>query len=169
LALRSVAVLLAGLWLGFLAASWVIASGTFRVAERVSSAVAKRPDLETRLSPLSDGDRRVVTRHFAAEVNRFVFQTWAIVQAVAGLALLLVCWRLPAGPRALVAVALAVVVLQGLWLGPAIGTLGRSLDFVPRPLPPEIARRFGLLHGGYLLGDLVKAAALAVTAWRCGR
>lgn len=39
-----------------------------------------------------------------------------------------------------------------------------ELDFVPRPLPPDLARRFGLLHGAYVIGDLVKLGLLAALA-----
>jgi hypothetical protein len=47
--------------------------------------------------------------------------------------------------------------------------LGRQIDFVPRPLPPEVARRFGSLHAGYVGLDLAKAAALAAAAWLLAR
>ena len=49
-------------------------------------------------------------------------------------------------------------------VGPAILELGRSIDFVPRPLAPDVGRRFGLLHGGYVVLDLAKAAALIALA-----
>src|SRR3954471_803241 len=155
---------LLGLWVGLLVSSWVIASATFRTAEH-SLGPEGRPDLKARLAPLTEADQRVVLRHQAAEVNRFLFRSWAILQAIVGLALLAALWRTPGPARVLIAVALLVLALQGLWWGPAIGTLGRALDFVPRPLPADVARRFGLLHGAYMGGDLVKLALLAWTSW----
>jgi hypothetical protein len=57
-----------------------------------------------------------------------------------------------------------VVAVQGAALGPAIPELGRSIDFVARSLAPDVGRRFGLLHGGYVVLDLAKAAALVALA-----
>jgi hypothetical protein len=156
--------LLLGLWIGLLVSSWLIATGTFRTADR-SLGPEGRPDLKTRLSVLNPETQRVVLRHFAAEVNRFVFRTWAVLQAIVGIALLLVVWRTAGAGRTLVAAALVVLALQALWWGPGIESLGRSLDFVPRPLPPDVARRFGFLHGAYVLADLLKLLLLAAAAW----
>ena len=58
-----------------------------------------------------------------------------------------------------------MTLVQIVALGPPIQELGRSLDFVPRPLPPDLARRFGLLHAGYVGTDLVKALVLSAQAW----
>jgi hypothetical protein len=43
------------------------------------------------------------------------------------------------------------------------------LDFVPRPLPVGVARRFGWLHGAYVLLDLLKAGVLFGLGWVLGR
>jgi hypothetical protein len=40
---------------------------------------------------------------------------------------------------------------------------------VPRPLPAEIARRFGVLHAAFVVSDLVKAGLLATAAFALGR
>ena len=47
--------------------------------------------------------------------------------------------------------------------------LGRSVDFLPRPLPAELGRRFGLLHTAFLATDLAKAVLLAAAAVALGR
>ena len=46
-----------------------------------------------------------------------------------------------------------------------IAAVGRQADFLARPLPPELGRRFGIAHGGYVVVDLVKMAALAAIAF----
>ena len=60
---------------------------------------------------------------------------------------------------------LAVVVLMLAWLTPAIVSLGRSLDFVPRDPSPPGMQRFWLLHAAYTSLEMLKlAVGLVVTA-----
>jgi hypothetical protein len=157
---RGAALVLTGLWLGLLVASWIAATASFRAADRVLGPEA-RPEFQARLAPLPPEDRRVVLRHLASEVNRWMFARWAVVQVLLAAALVLVAWPAAGAPRALVLVAAAIAITQA-GLGHSIETLGRSLDFVPRPLPPDLARRFGLLHGGFVLLDLAKGVCLAL-------
>ncbi|MFI5183176.1 MAG: hypothetical protein ACHQNV_02170, partial [Vicinamibacteria bacterium] len=63
-----------------------------------------------------------------------------------------------------VVIAVAMVVLVQASLAPAIESLGRSIDFVPRPLPAVVGRRFGALHGAFVLLDLGKAGLLLLAA-----
>jgi hypothetical protein len=166
--LRPAALLLVGLWLGMLFASWVMATVNFRTADDV---LASQGEVRARLAPLPAEDRRLVLRHLASEINRWMFGRWAMVQMALGVLLLAAVWRAGTVPRVLAAVALALVLAQALALGPAILELGRSIDFVPRPLPPDVGRRFGLLHGAYVLADFGRAAlllTLAVLALRRG-
>ena len=151
--------LTAGVWLGFLVASWVVATLSFRSADRVAGPEA-RVEVATKLGPVPAEDRRMVLRHLASEINRGMFRVWAPVQLALGLALVGLAWRLGGAPRILAAVALGLVLVQAFALGGAIAAVGRGLDFLPRPLPPELGRRFGALHAAYVLADFVKAAAL---------
>jgi hypothetical protein len=160
---RPGALLAIGLWIGLLAASWAMASASFRTVDRLLGPEA-RPEFRDRLSPLSPDDRRTVLRHVAAESNRWMFRTWTLVEMVLGVLLVMAAWRLGTVPRVLALVALAAVVVQAAGLAPAIAQLGRGLDFVPRPLPPAEGRRFGLLHAGYMLADLVKVGVLIPAA-----
>jgi hypothetical protein len=153
-------ILTAGVWLGFLAASWAMATVNFRTAERVAGAEAGA-EVRARLEPVAAGDRRLVLRHLASEINRWMFRTWSTVQLGLGLALLAFAWRLGGAPRALAGAALLLVLVQAFGLAGPITSVGRGIDFVPRPLPPAMARQFGLLHGAYVLADLAKAVALA--------
>lgn len=158
---RGAALLLTGLWLGLLAASWIAATASFRAVDRVLGPAA-RPELQARLAPMPQEDRRVVLRHLASEINRWMFARWAIVQLVIAVALVVAAWPSGGAPRWLVLAAAAMALAQA-GLGHSIETLGRSLDFVPRPLTPDVARRFGLLHGAFALLDLVKGACLAAS------
>ena len=155
---RPAALILLGVWLGALLASWVAASVNFRTVDRVLGPQL-RPELERGLAPVPAPERRAALRHLASEINRWMFRWWSSAQAVLGLLLLALVWP-QRGPRWLAGAALLIVLVQLGLTGPIVG-LGRSLDFLPRPLPAELARRFRLLHTGYVALDLAKAAALA--------
>jgi hypothetical protein len=51
---------------------------------------------------------------------------------------------------------LAIVVLMLAYLTPAIVSLGRSLDFVPRDPPPPGMQRFWMLHAAYTSLEMIK-------------
>src|SRR4029079_4861301 len=152
-----------GIWIGLLAASWVMASASFRTVDRLLGPEA-RPQLRERLSSLAPDQQRMVLRHVAAASNRWLFRTWTLAEMVLGALLVAAAWRLGTVPRALALVALAAVVAQAAGLAPAIAQLGRGLDFVPRPLPPAIGRQFGLLHAAYMGADPVKVGVLVAAA-----
>src|SRR5687768_6996592 len=160
---RAGALIVIGLWLGLLAASWAMASASFRTVDRLLGEGA-RPELQARLAPLSTDDRRMILRHVAAESNRWMFRTWTLAEILLGAILVAACWRLGPLPRTLALVAAGAVLLQAAGIAPAISRLGRSLDFVPRPLPAAEGRQFGLLHAAYMLADLVKAGVLVPAA-----
>jgi hypothetical protein len=163
---RILAVLCAGIWLGLLAASWMIASLSFRTAAALSGAESGR-ELQERLSGLSDEGRRQVIRHVTSEVNRAMFGRWIIVQLVLGIVVVALVVR-AGGSWPLAAAALAVVVMQVALHSPIL-EIGRAIDFVPRPLPPDVGARFGRLHAAYVLLDLAKAGALAWLVARLAR
>ena len=160
---RSLSLLAIGLWLGLLVSSWVMASTNFRQAEAVARD-APAP-LASKLAPVSAADRREAFRYLAAEINRWMFRAVALAQVALGALALALVWREGGTPRGLAIAALAVVLLQLGVLAPLIAAVGREIDFLPRPLPPALGRRFGLLHGGYVLLDLAKAVALAAAAF----
>jgi hypothetical protein len=157
------ALLLVGLWLGALFLSWAVATVNFRTVDRVLGKGA-RPELQERLAGTPPPARREALRHLASEQNRGLFGGLALAQLGMGALLLGLSWRWPGASLALAAAALLIVLVQ-LGLGLPIASLGRSIDFVPRPLPAEIGRRFGLLHAAFVLLDLLKAALLSFLAF----
>lgn len=162
---RPSTVLLLGLWLGLLVSSWIMATVNFRTAEAVSSPARAPDELNRRLQPLPAEDRRHAFRYLASEINRWMFRTWGLVQAVLGVAVVALLWRAGGAPRALACVAMGLVLVQVGVLAPMIAEVGRRIDFLARPLPPDLGRRFGIAHGGYVVADLVKMAALAAAAF----
>ena len=160
---RPLALVLVGVWLGVLFASWAVASATFRTAEVVAAAAPGSPSGD-RVALVPSDARRPLFRHLASEINRWMFARFGWAQLVLALMVAGLAWGYGGTIRALALLAVVVVAIQGIGLGPAILQLGRSIDFVARPLAPDVGRRFGLLHGGYVLLDLVKAVALAALA-----
>jgi hypothetical protein len=164
---RPILLLLLGFWLGLLVASWLLAPATFRIADRILADPP--PEMSRRLAAVAEPDRRVVLRHLAAEVNRWMFGGWGAAQLALALAVVALTWRRPGAARWIALAALALVLVQSLWLVPLVRDLGRTVDFSARPLPADLAGRFGRLHGAYALLDLVKAALLSVLAWMAAR
>lgn len=168
LASRGAALLLTGLWLGFLFASWAAATASFRTVDRVLGP-GQRPEVGAKLGPLAPEDRKVVLRHLASEINRWMFGRWAVLQLLLGGALWVTAWGAGVPPRLIVGATVAIALAQAFALAPPIESLGRSIDFVPRPLPPDVARRFGALHASFVILDLLKAVLLLAAGYVLAR
>jgi hypothetical protein len=166
---RSLSLLVVGLWLGLLVSSWLMATVNFRKAEAAAITPGTPDELNRRLAPLSADDRRHAFRYLAAEINRWMFRSWGLIQAGLGVVLLVLLWSAGGSARLLALAALVLVLVQAGVLGPMIASVGRQADFLARPLPPDLARRFGIAHGGYVVVDLVKAVLLAALAFLATR
>lgn len=158
-AARAAALVLTGVWLGLLVASWVAATASFKAADRVLGP-GMRPELRDRLQGVPAEERRPALRHLASEINRSLFALLGPAQLVLGLALVAAAWPMGGGARLLAAAPLVVALMQAVGLAPAIQDVGRSIDFLPRPLPAEVGGRFGRLHLAFVVLDLLKAVFL---------
>jgi hypothetical protein len=154
------AVLLAGFWLGLIVASAAVAVANFRIVESVLGS-EMRPELAARLGGVSPADRRAALRHLAGEINRWMFQRGSWVQLALGLALVALVWSVGGALRLLAVLLLLLTAVQAFALAGEITSVGRAIEFLPRPLPADVGRRFGMLHGAYVGADLVKLGALA--------
>jgi hypothetical protein len=150
---------LTGFWLGLLVASWVAATVNFRTVDQVLGPGGSR-EAQTRFERVAADDRRPLFRHLASEINRWMFRWWSLAQVVLAILLVSLLWPQAGALRWLSVAAVAIVLLQVLGLASPITEIGRSIDFLARPLPPDIGRRFGLLHGSFVLLDLGKAVVL---------
>jgi hypothetical protein len=151
------ALLSTGVCLGVLAASWLSATASFRGVDSVLGT-NMRPELGALLSGLEPAERRLTLRHVAAEINRWMFRRLGALQLGVGLLALGLAW--PSVPaRWLLGVTVLIAIVQ-VSLGGVIESFGRSLDFLPRPLPADVGRRFGMLHAAFVLLDLGKMALL---------
>ena len=111
---------------------------------------------------------RELLRFLASELNRLYFQTWNVTQIVLGVGALWLLGARPSGSSRsavkCVVAMLAVVLLMFVYLTPAIVSLGRELDFVPRdPAPPGMSR-FWVLHAAYTSLEMLKLAVGLVAA-----
>lgn len=159
---------LSGLWLGMLFASWAVATATFRTAEAVA-ALPSGSAAGDHVARVPAETRRPLFRHLASEVNRWMFGWFGWAQLALAVIVAWLAWSFGGAVRWLSVFALLAVAVQGGLLGPAILELGRSIDFVARPLPGDVGRRFGMLHGGYVVLDLAKAVALVALTFIVAR
>jgi hypothetical protein len=157
--LLPIALVLGGFWLGLLVVSWVAATVNFRSVDHVLGPGGSS-EAQVLFETVRVEDRRVLLRHLASEINRWMFRWWSLAQVALALAVLGLLWQQAGVMRGLAVAALAIVVLQVMGLAAPITEIGRSIDFLPRPLPADLARRFGLLHGAFVLLDLGKAGTL---------
>jgi hypothetical protein len=157
------ALLALGLWLGLLVASSAVATVNFRTVDRLLGPDL-RPELARTLESVPAEGRRFALRHVVAEVNRWIFRAGGLAQLALGLLVASLLWSSGRAARALALAALAITAAQAVGLAGPVASFGRPLDFVPRPLPPDVARRFGLLHGAYVTGELAKAGLLVALA-----
>ena len=107
---------------------------------------------------------RELLRYLSSELNRLYFQMWNVAQVVLGVGALWLSRPSAAGAKAdglalkSIVAMLAIVVLMLVYLTPAIVSLGRDLDFVPRePAPPGMSR-FWVLHAAYTSLEMLKLA-----------
>jgi hypothetical protein len=106
---------------------------------------------------------RDLLRYLSSELNRLYFQLWNWGQLALGL---LALWLLPRRDRAWwgVVAMLGIVAVMAAWMTPAIVSLGRTLDFVPRDPAPQGMQRFWILHAAYTTLEMIKLLAGAVVA-----
>jgi len=155
-----------GAWIAGSICTSVVATENFYTIDRLLAARAN-PAFAAAVDRLGAPEARDLLRYLSSELNRLYFQLWNAAQIVlGGVALWLMAKQDPAYRRPVWGVAgmLAIVVLMLVWLTPAIVSLGRSLDFVPRdPAPPGMSR-FWILHAAYTTLEMLKLLVAAVVA-----
>jgi len=173
---RQWALVAMGAWLAGTVCMSVVATENFYTIDRLLAG-SPNPAFRAAVQQLGQGPARDLLRFLASELNRLYFQMWNVTQlALAGGVLWSIAPLRVRGALANresveeadvpaargVAAMLAIVVLMLVWLTPAIVSLGRSLDFVPRDPAPQGMQRFWILHAAYTSLELVK---LLVGVW----
>ena len=159
---RQWALVAIGAWLAGTVCMSIVATENFYTIDRLltdSRSAAFTSTVERLGHPLA----RDFLRYLSSELNRLYFQMWNVAQVVLGIIALWLIARSDKDERASlqpatrgVIVMLGIVVLMLVYLTPAIVSLGRSLDFVPRDPAPPGMRRFWILHAAYTSLEMIK-------------
>jgi hypothetical protein len=169
------ALVIVGAWIAGSICTSVVATQNFYtidrlLAERSNAAFASAVDR------LGSPEARDLLRYLSSELNRLFFQLWNWAQLALGVTALWLTWpRERVSParrtiRVAIVSMLAIVALMLAWLTPAIVSLGRSLDFVPRDPAPPGMQRFWILHGAYTSLEMIKLAVGVIAAyWLVGQ
>lgn len=157
-----------GGWLLGTVLIWWIASTNFSMVEQVLAAVEK---IEKAAGPLEEDQLRPLFRHLAAELNRYFFHHWAVLQIV--LAVLLLAIVAPGSHQGkkydllLVSLMGGIVIAFAAYVTPEMVREGEKLDFALGEAAAR--RRFGILHGLYVGLDIFKLLLGLVLSWRLWR
>jgi hypothetical protein len=154
------ALVLMGAWLTGTVCMSVVATENFYTIDRLLAGSPSTP-FTALVHQLGQPQARELLRYLSSELNRLYFQLWNVAQLVIGALVLWLMYRRQTRTSGLTPVAgviamLAVVVLMLAWLTPAIVSLGRSLDFVPRDPSPPGMQRFWILHAAYTSLEMLK-------------
>jgi len=172
-----------GAWIAGSICSSVVATENFYTIDRLLASSPNAAFARV-VRQIGQPQARELLRYLSSELNRLYFQMWNVAQLVLGaLALSLIAgsakqdpaytgtrWAGPLGPAGLFVLAmLATVVVMLAWLTPAIVSLGRELDFVPRTPEPPGMQRFWILHAAYTSLEMLKLVAGFVVAFWLAR
>ena len=176
---RRWALVVMGAWLAGTVCMSVVATENFYTIDHLLAG-STNAAFRAAVQQLGQPQTRDLLRFLSSELNRLYFQIWNMAQLVLGAFVLWSIWSFrrraaadgddlakPDGPAAWgVAAMVAIVVLMLVWLTPAIVSLGRSLDFVPRDPAPAGMRRFWILHATYTSLEMIKLLVGVWVTWR---
>lgn len=149
-----------GAWLMGSVCMSVVATENFYTVDRLLAGSSSAA-FSSMAHSLGQPAARELLRYLSSELNRLYFQMWNFAQIALGVAALWVARDRTIGFGSAekgIAAMLAIVVLMLAYLTPAIVSLGRELDFVPRdPSPPGLSR-FWVLHAAYTSLEMLKLA-----------
>jgi hypothetical protein len=161
---RQWALVLMGAWVMGTICMSVVATENFYTIDHLL-ALRANGAFAVAVDRLGSAHARDLLRYLSSELNRLYFQLWNWMQLGFGL---LALWLLARRDRAAwwaVVVMLSIVVVMTAWMTPAIVSLGRSLDFVPRDPAPQGMQRFWMLHAAYTTLEMIKLAVGVVVAF----
>jgi hypothetical protein len=167
---RHWALAILGAWIAGSICMSVVATENFYTIDRLLGSRANAA-FGAAVDRLGAVEARDLLRYLSSELNRLYFQLWNGAQIVLGVLALWLLSGSTAQPLGRdkkakwgIAAMLAIVVLMLAYLTPAIVTLGRSLDFVPRdPAPPGMSR-FWILHAAYTSLEMLKLVIALLVA-----
>lgn len=129
----------------------------FRVVNEM--LVSPNADLQGYVKVIGMDKLRFLLRHEAAEVNRFLFETWGLTQIVISLLVFGVFLFGTKVGKVTLGSSLALVLLVAgmhLFVTPSIVAYGRGLDFAPADKEVNLRSRVSALHSAYSAMEGVK-------------
>src|SRR2546430_7465802 len=154
-------------WLTGTLAVAVVATENFFTIDRLLEA-KPNPAFAADVDKLGYDGTRNLLRYLSSELNRLYFQYWNLAQLAVGILALWLVVKLPDASQAkwTIVAMLGTVLFMTVLITPAILSVGRAIDFVPRDPPPPELRTFGLLHATHTVldGELLILGVL-VTVW----
>jgi hypothetical protein len=168
---RHWALVVMGAWLMGSICTSVVATQNFYTIDRLLAG-SPNSHFTSAVAQLGQPQARDLLRYLSSELNRLYFQVWNGAQLAFGA---IVLWLLVRStPRdavytgraaRAVAAMLVIVIAMAAWLTPAIVSLGRSLDFMPREPAPPGMQRFWVLHAAYTSFEMFKLLIGGFAAW----
>ncbi len=154
---RRLATFLLGLWLGGIVFMGVIATHNLVSAHNV----ARLAERQSRTVVDSVGPDNVIAllRFQAAELNRWYFNLWGIVQVLIGLGVVLLLSKSFGVSRWMIAVStsmLTAALIQALIITPKVIDIGRVLDFAAPSAYYAERTAFKAYHAAYSTIELLK-------------
>ena len=180
---RRWALVLMGAWMAGTICMSVVATENFYTVDHLLERPASSA-FSGMVQKLGRAETRELLRYLSSELNRLYFQMWNVTQLVLGV---LVLWLISRGqtrargqtrtsgltpiptPAWGIVSMLAIVVSMLVYFTPAIVSLGRSLDFVPRDPSPPGLQRFWILHAAYTTLEMIKLLVGGVVTFRLAR
>jgi hypothetical protein len=171
---RRWALVVMGAWVMGSICMSIVATQNFYTVDRLL-AERSSASFTAMVEKLGQPAARELLRYLSSELNRLYFQMWNVTQVVLGVVALWLSRRSAAGAKAdglalkCIVAMLAIVLLMLVYLTPAIVSLGRELDFVPREPAPAGMSRFWVLHAAYTSLEMIKLLLGAIVAfWIAG-
>jgi hypothetical protein len=170
---RRILALLLGLWLGGGLVMAMFGARSFQTVRSVMNS--SNPAFAVQTKPLGPANTRSVLRFQIAEENRFLFQNWEYLQLLLGV--FFFSYMLFGTLEGKINLGLALVMvlltaLQRFGISGELGTLGRSLDYLPAEVLNAERARFWMLHSAYLAVEALKfgiGLVLLISVLRHGR
>jgi hypothetical protein len=129
----------------------MVVTQNFRSVDRLLAKPA--PLAAEQIAKLGPDAARVFLRHQVSEQNRWYFETWGLIGAGIGAALLLILIFGSTEKNFSLLVALLmllIAVVQRFALTPQMVVLGRIIDWIPIDQPSPERSRFWMLHNAFV-------------------
>jgi hypothetical protein len=160
---RRIVALLIGLWIGGgLVMAW-FGARSFQSVERVMNS--SNPVFAVQTRPLGPANTRMVLHYEIAEENRYLFQNWEYMQLILGVGFFSYLLFGTLEGKFSLGLALGMLVITGVQrfgISPELGSVGKTLNYLPADVATAERAKFWLLHSAYVGCEALKFAVAAL-------